>query len=236
MGTAKKFFARISLPRSPPSLCPSNPAGSTLWQPHILPTCVDYLSQCTLVPSFLTSHTHLSFLPPPTFLPCLLVSWSLQSSLPSQPTTVLARSPCPLAPLKASPDQSFTRIHHANFLLPLLMSSFCLIYISSRSKHLCACSLLLGLRPSSLICNWKKLHHHRPGHGHHARAMQAHSAHTSVGDVSTWELSLHRAESRLGCSALEAGRCWWIGGKNLGKSEQLETEESVGNMGGALSP
>lgn len=66
MGWAKKLVAVIWLPRSPPSLCPSNPAPTLLSrQPHIPPTS----------PHVPTSHTHLSFLPPPSipFLPSRLL-------------------------------------------------------------------------------------------------------------------------------------------------------------------
>lgn len=136
---------------------------------------------------------------------------------------MLASPPCPPAPLTASPDQSSDHVHHHNPLLPLLMTSFCPISISSKSTSVPAFRSHVR-DPISPVPRKSRSRHYgdnpapplQPWAGH---ALLAHPLERFGHEC--------RAGARVGCAAPEAGGCWWMGGKDLRKVEQLETEANL---------
>lgn len=178
------------------------------------------------MPPFPPSHTHQSFLlsspSPPGSLLCPAVSWSHQLSHSSHTAHHCGSQPIlPPAPLTASASQSSACIHHPNFFLPLLMNTYSSVYTSSRNTSVPAlCSQIWDL--ISPVPGRSRSCHYRddptPAAQPWAGATQECSAGKSLGAA--------RAQAQPGspggCSAPEAGVCWWMGIKVFRKLNNLK--------------
>lgn len=213
----KKLAVLLYVLCFPPSLCPSNPTPTLLARkPHIPPPC--YLLT-TMYPS--------TFISPFPHSPILLAVLPLSSRIPSLPCCLLVPRVEPLFPL--SPPLCQSALSFLLHLSQLQLGSSQLasitpissfpswwtptLYLHFQQKHLCTHSLLPHLRPH-LTYTWKKQELSLQGWSHSAAqswagTTQAWSAGTSLGAVREWA----QAGSPVGCSAPEAGVCWWMGTK-----------------------